>query len=37
MTVRIDRCVLDLGSELRPLATDCSGMETRAAETVLRD
>jgi hypothetical protein len=34
MTVHIDRCVLDLGTKLQPLATDCSGVETRAAGTV---
>ena len=34
MTVHIDRCVLELGSTLELIATDCSGVETRAAGTV---
>jgi hypothetical protein len=34
MTIRIDGCVLDLGSELNPVSRDCSGVETRAAGAV---
>ncbi len=34
MTARIDNCTLDLGSSLALIATDCSGVETRAMGTV---